>query len=361
MAFAYSASYLSSLRLQQHILGSAIPVNSVIPATVIPQSVIVQVDDFVGKVSIDDDPIARQELFEKILGRGTQPLDHTLPHHNLQNFMARVFYDSERSRLLSHSYITSKDLRTQRRFLTILDSTASFGASSWLLALPNGGLSQRMSPLEFQASISYRLLMPQFTHSRCNQNKCNALMDIYGYHGLVCRGHLLPRHNLVRDALFDLSLKAQFAPIKDAPVTCLGTRSNGQVTAFRPADLQISGDDFTHDCIDITVVSPIKSQHDQTVVGKCAEDAETAKYTKHALSCEQAGYGFKAFAIDVFGVMAKKSHKLLQRIISSYSRMTAYPIYKAASICLRRVSFAVQLGVARQAIRCRHIVDDGEV
>jgi len=362
LSFAYSASYLSSLRHQQHILDFTIPTNSTISALVIPPLVIAQLDDFTNNTTIDGNPIARQELFDKILNQGTQPIDHMLPHHNLQNFMARVFYDSKRSRLLSHSYITAKEPRTQRRFLTILESNASFGASSWLLALPNGGMQQRMTPLEFQAAISYRLLMPQFSQqSKCFQNKCVSVMDIYGFHGLVCRGHLLPRHNLVRDALFDLCLKAQFAPIKDAPVTCLGTNHNGQLTAFRPADLQISGDDFSYNCVDITVVSPIKSHHDQTEVGKCVEIAELAKFNKHSVSCEQAGYGFEAFAIDVFGVMAKKSYKLLQRIISSYSRMTAFPIYKASAICLRRISFAVQLGVARQAIRCRKFIDDNDI
>jgi hypothetical protein len=76
--------------------------------------------------------------------------------------------------------------------------------------------------------------------------------------------------------------------------------------------------------------------------------------TKYEWKC------FHAFAIDVFGVMAKKSYKLLQRIISSYSRMTAFPIYKASAICLRRISFAVQLGVARQAIRCRKFINDND-
>jgi len=37
--------------------------------------------------------------------------------------------------------------------------------------------------------------------------------------------------------------------------------------------------------------------------------------------------------------------------------MTGIPVDRAASICLRRISFAVQLGVARQIVRCRQIDD----
>jgi hypothetical protein len=182
-------------------------------------------------------------------------------------------------------------------------------------------------------------------------------MDVYGYHCLVCRGHLLPRHNTVRDALFDLMQKARFFPVKDAPVSCLGHRS-GQLTALRPADLLVAGDDFERDCVDVTVVSPITTTNQaEVVIGKAAEDAELRKYRKHQEACEQAGFGFKAFAVDVFGVMSKSASKLLQRVCSKLTREVGYPKYKAQAICLRRVSFSVQLGVARQFIASREVYD----
>ena len=348
--------FLACRRLQQQTLGSCVEANSVITETAVPERVIEQLQKYANLVGANDN--AAQALFEKIIVIATQPRNLSSPQQNLQNLLAHEFYSVQRSQLFSHTFITSKDQRTQQCFRSILESTVCFGASSWLLALPNGGLSQRMTPLEAQAAFSLRLLMPQFEpDSKCAQNKCNAPMDKLGYHSLNCRGHLLSRHNIVRDALFDLCLKAGFNPVKDAPVACLGSTNNGRIVTFRPADLQISGDDFTHDCIDITVVSPIKLRTIQSVIGKYAEDAEAAKYTKHAFSCEQSGYGFKAFAIDVFGVMAKKSYQFLQRIISGYSRMTGIPVDRAASICLRRISFAVQLGVARQIVRCRQIDD----
>ena len=184
-------------------------------------------------------------------------------------------------------------------------------------------------------------------------------MDIYGYHALCCSGHLLPRHNIVRDAIYDSMVKGRsWAPEKDAQVTCLG-HNRGQAVAFRPADILANGDDFDKDCIDCTVVSPIKATNPVAIqVRQAAEVAEAKKYTKHLAACESAGYGFKAFAIDVFGVMAKESSKLLQRIISKLVREMSYPVYRATALVLRRVSFAVQLGVARNVILCRAVHDE---
>jgi hypothetical protein len=162
---------------------------------------------------------------------------------------------------------------------------------------------------------------------------------------------------LVRDALFDLLLKARFNPVKDAPVTCLGHRS-GQPAALRPADILMAGDDFDRDCVDVTVVSQLVTNNQPEVaVGKSAEQAETRKYNKHQAACEQAGFGFKAFAADVFGVLTGRSHGLLRRIIKRLVREVGYPKYKATAMCLRRVSFAIQLGVARQFVCCRALSD----
>jgi hypothetical protein len=272
--------------------------------------------------------------------------------------MARLFSEAERSRLLLHPYITSKDEATQRRFHAVLSSSVAPGAYAWLFALPNGGLNQRMTPLEFQAAVCYRLLMPQFGQgSKCRQHKCDADMDIYGYHALVCRGHLLPRHNTVRDALYDLLLKARFSPEKEAPIRCFGYRSGGQSALFRPADILMAGDDFDQDCVDITIVSPITTNNQAVVVvGKTANEAEARKIAKHKGPCERAGFGFKVFATDVFGVLSKNSAVLLQRICSKLSREVGYAKYMAKAICIRKISFAVQLGVAQQLIACRGVL-----
>lgn len=55
--------------------------------------------------------------------------------------------------------------------------------------------------------------MPQFAPElACGQRSCAALMNVYGYHALVCRGHSLPHNNMVRGASFDLMIKVRYYP-----------------------------------------------------------------------------------------------------------------------------------------------------
>jgi hypothetical protein len=73
------------------------------------------------------------------------------PHADLQLSMARVDYNSERARLLDHTYFTMQNVPTQGRFRTISDSNSNSGAVAWLFALLNGSRGRRITPLEFKA------------------------------------------------------------------------------------------------------------------------------------------------------------------------------------------------------------------
>jgi hypothetical protein len=134
---------------------------------------------------------------------------------------------------------------------------------------------QRMNALEFQAAMALRLLMPLFPcEKECLAQSCTRPMDIYGYHALACHGKLMiNRHNLLRDALYDLCSMARFHPVKDADVHCLGTRNNGTSATFRPADLLIAGDDFHQDCVDVTV---------RKSSGLCGRNSNLSHYKEYA-------------------------------------------------------------------------------
>lgn len=101
------------------------------------------------------------------------------------------------------------------------------------------------------------------------------------------------------------------------------------------------------------MLSPlVGNYHPQVVVGKMAEDAELWKYSKHLVSCEQAGYGFQSLAVGVASGMALKSRGLLRFIWTRLIQLGEYPSYDAAATCLRQVSFAALLGVVRNCIAC---------
>jgi hypothetical protein len=54
------------------------------------------------------------------------------------------------------------------------------------------------------------------------------------------------------------------------------------------------------------------------------------------------------FATDICGIMSPSSHLLLCRIASSYASISNRTYPYALNICKRRISFAIQKGLARQ-------------
>jgi hypothetical protein len=336
-SYAYTASMLSSMSLQNDILG--------VQRDFIPQFVRELVDDFAATVFPSDPDQALKLSLETIA-----------PQSKHQLSMAHVFFAAKRSVILKHRYITRASADMRRRFQVVLDSAAEPVASAWLFALPNAGMNQRMTPSEFQVSLKFRLLIPQFPQGhQCQCTRCTVIMDIYGYHALICRGkQRFERHQTVRDALYDLAVMARFTPVKDATVRCLGRSSRTGLThAFRPADILLAGDDFEQDCVDVTVVCPFTTTMTggaPLVIGKKVNDSEEEKYRKNLEACENASYGFKAFAIDVFGVTGTRSLQLLYRIRNAIVRTSGQPMRKATAICHRRISISVQKGVARQVL-----------
>ncbi len=139
---------------------------------------------------------------------------------------------------------------------------------------------------------------------------------------------------------------AGFNPTKNAKVCCLGRNAEAQ----RPADILSDGDTIgSQVCNDITVVSNISANYSTPyTVGKAAYDAEKKKDIKHKDACEQAGYGFQPFATDTSGVLSPSSYLYLCRIATAYAGLVNRPYAYALSLCLRRVSFAIQKGLAYQ-------------
>jgi hypothetical protein len=328
ISFAYLASSLDSTPLQNRIFP---PISSQSSSAI--SSLL---DSFLALLPVENQESTR--------------LEFSSPRLNHQKFLAKKYFNAKRLRLLSHPRLGSDNpFSKSNRF--VLDSACQPLASQWLLALPNAGLSQVMTPLEFRAALSYRLLIPITSLSQCQALGCRGRLDPFGYHVTACGGNdnkRKLRHDIVVHGIFDLARLGGFHPIKDGKVQCLGF-SSSRVSHLRPADLLISGDDFHLTCVDVTVVSPLpKSLPATLVIGKAASDAELGKDNKYLVECERAGYGFQPFAVDVFGSIGPSSLKFLCRLASAFSRFTNKPYSYALSLCYRRISFSIHLGVARQ-------------
>jgi hypothetical protein len=83
-------------------------------------------------------------------------------------------------------------------------------------------------------------------------------------------------------------------------------------------------------------------------VGKAALETDKKKNIKHKEACEKAGFRFQAFATDTSGVLSPSSYSYLCRIATSYAAIANRPYAYVLSLCLRRVSFDIQKGLAYQ-------------
>jgi len=123
--------------------------------------------------------------------------------------------------------------------------------------------------------------------------------------------------------------------------------------AFRPADILLNWD-VPETCFDAAVVSPIKKNMPVNFEpGAAASAKEDEKYCMHEDACAAAGYGFRAFVVDAFGVLAPDAKSILKRLASLLEVTKNYPEYLARQLVHRRISFAVHVGVARQLVARR--------
>ena len=105
--------------------------------------------------------------------------------------------------------------------------------------------------------------------------------------------------------------------------------------------------------MDVTVVSPLSEAQsvslDGKIVGKYALHGAAAKDKKHGKACDNAGgLGFLAFAADVCGILSRDAYGLLQRFSIRGEERTLRPYSEIISLCRRKISFAIQLGVSNQ-------------
>ena len=285
-----------------------------------------------------------------------------------QQSLTSLQHQSTRARLLKHPFLVRQsDPLIKKLHRTILDSTGfqptreqsnsplpvrrTFDsiANHWLFATPCAAFHQTMPPHEYRAALALRMLLPIIPTSHQCTSCNNATMDVYGYHALSCGGignTRTKRHETLNDAVFELLRISQFNPIKNADVQCLGTSSRG-AHLFRPADCLFDGDNG-RTCLDITVVSPLSAARCDMSLGKAVMDAAKNKADKHLLPCAAAHYGFMPFAVDVCGLIDWVAASLIKCIGCKYAENSHKSYSEGVSIVRQRLSFALQVGIARQ-------------
>jgi hypothetical protein len=270
-----------------------------------------------------------------------------MPHNKKQNQLASWFYTELRRSLMEKFSLEHKNKPDFYEYLITLQSNSESLAYQWLDAFPNVGLGQTMSNTAYATMLRMRLGIPVFKAGICKN--CGNMATASGYHAFLCGGQnnfRHTRHEITSEGLVQVLRSGGFNPVKNAKVCCLGSNNE----ALRPADILSDGDRIgSRVCNDVTVVSNMCASFSKPyTVGKAALEADKKKIIKHKESCEKAGFGFQPFASDTSGVLSPSSYLYLCRIATSYAAIANRPYAYALSLCLRRVSFAIQKGLAYQ-------------
>ncbi len=163
-----------------------------------------------------------------------------------------------------------------------------------------------------------------------------------------------PRHERLADAVAILARDAGYAPRRNAPVQCLGEARDGSLHLYRPADILMAGDNHQSVCVDVTVVSPLNLSTVFKPAGKypgrAAAEAARGKIEKHEINCTAAAKDFVPFAADVCGYLDQDAVELLHRFAHRIGVRSGRGFKDAWRSCRRRISIAIQAGVALQLV-----------
>ena len=121
-------------------------------------------------------------------------------------------------------------------------------------------------------------------------------------------------------------------------------------STLRPADILVFGwIGGKHDCVDLTGVSPlIGLRNEGFTMGQAALKAASCKVMKHEKACIENQHMFIPFAFDTFGFLAPEAVDLLNRVQRVMHSNVMTP--KSMNVVFKRVSFAIQKGVAAQLV-----------
>jgi hypothetical protein len=220
-------------------------------------------------------------------------------------------------------------------------------SGAWLSAFPIRHLDFTLPSRMFRMLLRYRLGIPLASSpSLCGH--CNGqTLDIYGDHAAQCPGVFgnTARHNLVRDALFVLLKKANFAARTE--VLRLFPGDPGK----RPADVLV--DYWTGSrsvCLDVAISNPLSLSAIKYAAkrpGYAAHHTASKKQSKYAAACRVNNLAFVPFVLETFGGFGPSAVAVVKRIAAALSDASDMTLAVATHRVATRLSFVCQRGLAR--------------
>ena len=166
--------------------------------------------------------------------------------------------------------------------------------------------------------IKYRLGMEVFA-SEGPCPACHRDSDKLGDHSLNCgySGERISRHNMLRDAIFEVTAAAALSPVKEGSFLLPGADR-------RPADVFIRGWQGGQDAaLDVTVTNPVKDDTRAgaaATAGHGASQAYERKMHTSADACWAQGIIFLPLATETFGGWHEVAEAQVRKLAEALAR-----------------------------------------
>ena len=153
-------------------------------------------------------------------------------------------------------------------------------------------------------------------------------------------------------ATYDLARVGGPNPTRvNAPVHCLGESTSG-THFYRSADVLLDSPKHRRVCVDVTVVSPLSvakvDRATRAKPGYLAREAARTKVSENGPACHLSGKkAFLPFAADVCGLISEDAASLIDLAVLHHRTPPVATAIQSLPY-RQRISFAIQLGVARQ-------------
>ena len=223
-----------------------------------------------------------------------------------------------------------------------LNSLANVYSAAWTAMVGTLNSCPSFTAAQIRLLLVFRIGKEVYAREgACNQ--CTGKMsDRLGHHDATCPGgnRTKGRHDKLRDELAKISREAGFMPqieVKDIL----------DDTGEKPADVLLP--DYTNGrpcCFDTVVSSPYTDpQNSAQQIGYAINKAEAAKCEKYQQRCNDKGYDFSPFAMDIYGGMGRSCYALLARLALGIADKTNQTVGLVKGKIIQRLVAVVQKGV----------------
>jgi hypothetical protein len=192
-------------------------------------------------------------------------------------------------------------------------SVTAVRSSAWLQAMPcRGPFDMVLESDEMQVALQHRLGLPLISSVPMCPACRKVPLDPLGHHHLTCKnqGHVVRRHNRIRDALFDLLKLAELNPEKE--------QGASWADRSRPADVLCDWSLSKKAAFDISVVSPLTDENlKQAGEFDVIERAAALKHSENDSQCLGLKWLCVPLVVDSYGQWCAEAHEAFSKISDS--------------------------------------------